>query len=72
MILGIPIDDQKSTAAVTPAHTTGTTELRSTQEIKKAKAMVSHRPGALTTGTMNTHELIALAQPTEPKTARST
>ena len=35
MILGIPIGDQKSTVAATPAHTTGTTGLRNTQTITK-------------------------------------
>ena len=43
-ILGIPTRDRRSTAAATPAPTTGTTGLRNTQEIKKTKAMASHLP----------------------------
>ena len=71
MTLGIPARDPKNTAAATPAHTTGTTGSRKTQEITKAKLLVSPRPVALTTNTMNTHELIDLVKPMEPKTARS-
>ena len=71
-ILGIPTKDLKSTAVATPVHTTGTTELRNTQVITKAKAIAFQSPAANTTKAVNTQGSTDLAQPMEPKRAAST
>ena len=52
--LGIPTKELKNIAAATPTRTTGTTGLRNTQEIMKAKAIAFPSPGAHTTATVNT------------------
>ena len=71
-ILGTPTKGLKSTAAAIQMQITGTTELRKTQQITKAKAMAFQPPAAHITRIMNTQGSTDSAQPSEPERAAST